>query len=41
MYVYECRNCGNRCWDTEDLEEKEGGLRYFCPYVRRRRAASS
>lgn len=31
MYISECRNCGNRCWDTENLEEQEGGLVYVCP----------
>lgn len=31
MYVYECRNCGNRCWDTENLEEGDGNLVYVCP----------
>ncbi|MFC4989644.1 hypothetical protein [Saliphagus infecundisoli] len=31
MYVYECQNCENRCWDTENIEEQEGSLLYLCP----------
>ena len=31
MYVYECPRCANRCWDTDNLDEQEGSLRYFCP----------
>ncbi|QIB75321.1 hypothetical protein G3I44_14110 [Halogeometricum borinquense] len=30
VYVYECPRCGDRCWDSENLEEREGSAWYFC-----------